>query len=58
MTEGMPYPRILCAMKGATGPFGDYITMGGMFTVLKARERLKSYYQDPGFFQHPPGTWR
>jgi hypothetical protein len=38
------------------GPFGDYITMGGMFTIVKVRDRLASYDQDPGWYQHPPGT--
>jgi hypothetical protein len=56
MTEVMPYPRNTIAMKGATGPFGDYISMGGMFTLVKVRDRLKSYDQDPGWYQHPAGT--
>ena len=43
-------------MKGATGPFGDYISMGGMFTILKVRDELTSYDEDPGWYQHPPGT--
>jgi hypothetical protein len=43
-------------MKGATGPFGDYISMGGLFTIVKVRDRLKSYDEDPGWYQHPPGT--
>jgi hypothetical protein len=43
-------------MKGATGPFGDYISMGGLFTIIKVRDRLKSYDEDPGWYQHPPGT--
>jgi hypothetical protein len=30
--------------------------MGGMFTVLKVREGLASYDEDPGWYQHPPGT--
>jgi len=38
------------------GPFGDYISMGGMFTVIKVRDRLESYDQDPGWYQHPRGT--
>jgi len=39
-------------MLGGPGPFG-YITMGGMLTVLKVRER------DPdaaGWYENPPGT--
>ena len=29
--------------------------MGGMFTVLKVRERLNGY-EDPGWYEHPAGT--
>jgi hypothetical protein len=43
-------------MKGATGPFGDYISMGGLFTILKVRDRLTSYDEDPGWYRHPAGT--
>lgn len=39
---------------GNPGPFG-VIEMGGMFTVFKIRDHLKSY-ADPGWYQHPPGT--
>jgi hypothetical protein len=56
MAEAMPYPRNTISMKGATGPFGDYISMGGLFTVLKVRDGLKSYDEDPGSYNHPPGT--
>ncbi|HEY2342119.1 MAG TPA: copper oxidase, partial [Chthoniobacteraceae bacterium] len=41
-------------MVGADGPF-SYIDMGGMFTVVKVREGVTSY-DDPGWYQHPPGT--
>jgi FtsP/CotA-like multicopper oxidase with cupredoxin domain len=41
-------------MFGGHGPF-DYITMGGLFTILKVREGITSY-EDPGWYQHPPGT--
>lgn len=41
-------------MFGGPGPF-DYITMGGLFTVLKVREGITSY-DDPGWYQNPPGT--
>lgn len=51
---GMPVPKNSIAMVGARGPF-DYITMGGMFTVLKVREVLKSY-EDPGWYRQPEGT--
>lgn len=56
MAEVMPYPPNTIAMKGATGQFGDYISMGGLFTILKVRDRLTSYDEDPGWYQHPPGT--
>jgi hypothetical protein len=50
----MPMPANSIPMVGAHGPF-DYITMGGMFTILKVREGIDSY-EDPGWYQHPPGT--
>jgi manganese oxidase len=56
MAEVMPYPKNTIAMKGASGPFGDYISMGGLFTVVKVRDQLKSYDEDPGWYKHPPGT--
>ncbi len=56
MAEIMPYPANTISMKGATGPFGDYISMGGMFTIVKVRDRLKSYDEDPGWYEHPKGT--
>jgi hypothetical protein len=39
----------------AAGPFGS-IFMGGMFTIMKVRENLRSYEQDPGWYEHPEGT--
>jgi hypothetical protein len=56
MAEVMPMPANSIPMKGAVGPFGDYISMGGMFTIVKVRDQLASYEQDPGWYQHPPGT--
>ena len=56
MAEVMPYPRNTIAMKGTTGPFGDYISMGGLLTIVKVRDNLASYDQDPGWYQHPAGT--
>ena len=56
MAEVMPYPPNTISMKGASGPFGDYISMGGLFTIVKVRDRLTSYDEDPGWYQHPPGT--
>jgi hypothetical protein len=52
---GMPVPPNSIPMVGAKGPFG-YITMGGMFTLLKVREKLDDPKRDPGYYQHPAGT--
>jgi hypothetical protein len=52
---GMPVPKNSIPMVGAKGPF-DYITMGGMFTLLKVREKLENRNADPGWYRHPPGT--
>ncbi len=51
---GMPVPPNSIPMMGARGKH-DSITVGGMFTVLKVRERLASY-ADPGWYDNPPGT--
>lgn len=51
---GMKMPPNSIPMVGAKGKH-DYITMGGMFTNLKVRDRLTSY-EDPGWFENPPGT--
>jgi FtsP/CotA-like multicopper oxidase with cupredoxin domain len=51
---GMPVPKNSIPMVGGQGPF-DYITMGGMFTVLKVRDGIQNY-EDPGWYRHPPGT--
>jgi hypothetical protein len=56
MAEVMPYPQNTISMKGTSGPFGDYISMGGLFTIIKVRDQLKSYEEDPGWYKHPPGT--
>jgi hypothetical protein len=49
---GMPVPKNSIPMVGAEGPHG-YISMGGMFTMLKVRDGLTSY-ADPGFYKSPP----
>ncbi len=54
-TMGMAVPKNSIPMVGGPGPF-DYITMGGMFTILKVREQLASYDKDPGWYHNPPGT--
>ncbi|MDB6039624.1 MAG: multicopper oxidase protein [Verrucomicrobiales bacterium] len=51
---GMKNPKNSIPMVGAPGPF-DYITMGGMFTILKVRAGINSY-ADPGWYENPPGT--
>ncbi|WP_425334888.1 multicopper oxidase family protein [Myxococcus stipitatus] len=51
---GMPVPKNSIPMVGAKGKY-DYITMGGMFTVVKVRERLTGD-GDPGWYDNPPGT--
>ncbi|MGQ0553754.1 MAG: multicopper oxidase domain-containing protein [Planctomycetota bacterium] len=51
---GMAVPTNSLPMVGGTGPFGT-ITMGGMFTLLKVRERLVGT-EDPGWYENPPGT--
>ena len=50
----MDVPENSIPMVGARGPF-DYITMGGMFTIVKVRNELSSY-EDPGWYDHPEGT--
>ncbi|HEX8339977.1 MAG TPA: multicopper oxidase domain-containing protein [Tepidisphaeraceae bacterium] len=53
---GMKMPPNSVPMVGARGPH-DYITMGGMFTILKVRENLPGGHdQDPGWYRDPPGT--
>ncbi|MBI1818115.1 MAG: copper oxidase [Deltaproteobacteria bacterium] len=54
-TMGMSVPVNSIPMVGGAGPF-DYITMGGMFTILKVREQLVSDTRDPGWYDSPPGT--
>jgi manganese oxidase len=56
MTEmGMKNPPNSIPMVGGVGP-KDEITMGGMFTILKVRENLSNYDEDPGWYDDPPGT--
>jgi hypothetical protein len=52
---GMAVPDNSIPMVGAKGPFG-YITMGGMFTLLKVRDELTDSNVDPGWYRHPAGT--
>ena len=49
----MRVPNNSIPMVGGMGPH-DYITMGGMFTILKVRDDPAA---DPdGWYAHPPGT--
>jgi hypothetical protein len=50
----MPAPVNSIPMRGAPGPFGS-IDMGGMFTMIKVRDRLDGA-GDPGWYRHPDGT--
>jgi manganese oxidase len=50
----MPIPPNSLPMRGGPGPFGT-IDMGGMFTVIKAREQPSEADLD-GWYVHPPGT--
>ena len=52
--HGMALPKNSATMLGGKGPFG-LIDMGGMFTIVKVRDRLKDG-ADPGWFGHPKGT--
>jgi hypothetical protein len=50
----MDMPKSTIALLGGTGPFG-YVTMGGIFSVLKIREGIATY-DDPGDYANPEGT--
>src|SRR5690606_34689226 len=50
----MAVPPNSVPMLGGRGPFG-IVDMGGMFTMLKVRDRLPSG-GDVGWYRHPPGT--
>jgi len=52
---GMAVPPNSLPMVGAPGQH-DYITMGGMFTLLKVRQELPEDGSDPGWYESPPGT--
>jgi len=47
-------PKNTLPMMAGVGPFGP-IAMGGMFTVLKVRDRLVPG-EDPGWYRNPKGT--
>ena len=53
--EHLKGPENTLPIMTSKGPFGN-IEMGGMFTVVKVRDRLASYEEkDPGWYRHPPG---
>ncbi|HUR59293.1 MAG TPA: copper oxidase [Opitutaceae bacterium] len=52
---GMTVPPNSLPMVGGPGQH-DYITMGGMFNILKVRDELPADGSDPGWYQSPPGT--
>ncbi len=52
---GMPVPQNSIPMVGAEATH-DYITMGGMFTILKVRDRVTGGQRDPGWYEAPAGT--
>ena len=51
----MEQPRNSISMVGGKGPHG-IIDMGGMFTILKIRDKLPAGGGDPGWYTNPPGT--
>ncbi|HSU68888.1 MAG TPA: copper oxidase [Tepidisphaeraceae bacterium] len=50
----MPIPKNSIAMLMGRGQFG-VIDMGGMFTIVKVRERIDGF-EDPGDYAFPPGS--
>lgn len=53
-TMPMEQPKNTLPMMSGEGPYGN-VGMGGMFTILKVRNGLKTY-ADPGWYQAPAGT--
>jgi manganese oxidase len=51
----MKMPHNSISMRGGPGPFSR-IDMGGMFTIVKVRQKLPANGADPGWYNHPPGT--
>lgn len=51
----MQGPENTLPMMGGQGPFGN-MEMGGMFTVVKVRDRVARDYRDPGWYAHPAGS--
>jgi FtsP/CotA-like multicopper oxidase with cupredoxin domain len=55
MGVAMGVPANSLPMVGGPGQY-DYITMGGMFTLLKVRDKLPADGSDPGWYNSPPDT--
>jgi hypothetical protein len=56
MHMDLPLPANTLPMMTGSGRYGD-IEMGGMFTVMKIRERLAhDDYRDPGWYNAPAGS--
>lgn len=54
--EHMPGPPNTLPMMGGDGPFGN-VGMGGMFTILKVRNDIKSVEEaKASWYPNPPGT--
>jgi FtsP/CotA-like multicopper oxidase with cupredoxin domain len=51
----MAGPKNTLPMMSGMGPFGN-MELGGMFTVIKVRDHLQSYDEDPGWYQRPGKT--
>lgn len=51
----MTGPSNTLKMMDGKGPYGN-IEMGGMFTIVKVRDNLENYDQDPSWYQAPEGT--
>jgi len=55
MEMGMKGPENTLPMMGGDGPFG-MLGMGGMFTVVKIRDRDDELKNTRGWYKNPPGT--
>lgn len=55
LASGPAAPENSIPMVGAQGQY-SYTAMSGMFTIVKVRDNLASYDEDPGWYRHPKGT--
>lgn len=55
LAMGLQGPANTLPMMSGQGPFGP-MEMGGMFTVVKVRDRLPVKASDVGWYEHPKGT--